>query len=423
MQFPLPIPGIILLLLIFSFFLSDCALAEIDPPVRIAFLSDLHYIAPSLTDHGTAFMQLINHADGKTALYCDELTEAFIHQVQTLNISALVLQGDLTFNGAVESHVSLASKLSVLREAGIPIYVIPGNHDVYNRNAARFAGSSYERVPSAASEDFARIWSDFGYSQALSRDSVSLSYTADLSSSLRLLMVDVNTEGNIGVLKEETLAWAEKELKQARKDHRHVLAVSHQNLLIHNTLFISGFRMTGAEKLEALYRQYGVLCNISGHMHAQHISGADNGLPEIAVSSAVVSPCQFGLLTLFRDEMEFHTKRIKVSEWAAEHGSSNPDLLDFSRYARDFFSAGMNRQAAATPEHLTPEQTKAQADYASRLNAAYFAGNLTEFSPQDRFYQQIVGESGMSSLYLKSIRPDLGKNYTELRYSFGGTSK
>ena len=245
----------LLLFFLLVFSVTGQALAEIDSPVRIAFLTDLHYIAPSLTDYGPAFMQVITRADGKVTRYCDEIAETFIDQVRGLNVSAVVLQGDLTFNGAIESHTALAAKLSALRQAGIPVYVIPGNHDVYNRNAARFSGSGYARVSSATSGDFAKIWSDFGYSQALSRDPASLSYTVDLSPQVRLLMIDVNTKGKIGVLREETLYWAELQLMQAQEEQRVVLAVSHQNLLLHNALFSTGFRMEGAAKLEELYRK------------------------------------------------------------------------------------------------------------------------------------------------------------------------
>jgi len=405
-------------LLVFS--VTGQALAEIDSPVRIAFLTDLHYIAPSLTDYGPAFMQVITRADGKVTRYCDEIAETFIDQVRGLNVSAVVLQGDLTFNGAIESHTALASKLSALRQAGIPVYVIPGNHDVYNRNAARFSGSGYARVSSATSGDFAKIWSDFGYSQALSRDPASLSYTVDLSPQVRLLMIDVNTKGKIGVLREETLYWAELQLMQAQEEQRVVLAVSHQNLLLHNALFSTGFRMEGAAKLEELYRKYGVICNISGHMHAQHIAGTNTGLPEIAVSSATVSPCQFGLLTLYKNELEYHTRLIPVDRWAAAKGSTNQELLSFPRYARDFFNAGMNRQK---PVPDTEKHAQIINDYAARLNAAYFSGNLTDFSAKDPIYRLICRSLTTTSLYLKSIEPDLGRNYTTLHYTFGGSQK
>ena len=62
-------------------------------------------------------------------------------------------------------------------------------------------------------------------------------------------------------------------------------------------------------------------------------------------------------------------------------------------------------------------------DYAARLNAAYFSGNLTDFSAKDPIYRLICSSLTTTSLYLKSIEPDLGRNYTTLHYTFGGSQK
>ena len=121
------------------------------------------------------------------------MTAAFLAEVIGQKPEALILTGDLTFNGELLSHAALAEKLRAVEAAGVPVYVLPGNHDLDNPNAAAFSGESYRLVPSASAEDFRRIYADFGFDEALGLDGDSLSYSARLNDGTRLLMLDFNT--------------------------------------------------------------------------------------------------------------------------------------------------------------------------------------------------------------------------------------
>ena len=183
-------------------FLPCAALGAQEAPVRLVTATDLHYLSPELTDNGPFFTQMIERGDGKVMACIEELTEAFLSQVIANVPDALILSGDLTFNGERESHETLAQKLSRVEATGIPVLVIPGNHDLYSRSAARFEGDGYTRVESISAQEFAAIYGAFGFDDALARDSASLSYVARLSDSLRVLMVDANTEDAPGCITE-----------------------------------------------------------------------------------------------------------------------------------------------------------------------------------------------------------------------------
>ena len=77
-----------------------------------------------------------------------------------------------------------------MEKDGIQVVVIPGNHDINNRNAASFDGRSRQMAEAVSANEFAEIYNDFGYDEALSRDPASLSYTYDLGPDMRLLMLD-----------------------------------------------------------------------------------------------------------------------------------------------------------------------------------------------------------------------------------------
>ena len=49
--------------------------------MTVMVATDLHYLAPELTDHGPFFEQLIGRGDGKVMDYSEELAQAFVAQV------------------------------------------------------------------------------------------------------------------------------------------------------------------------------------------------------------------------------------------------------------------------------------------------------------------------------------------------------
>ena len=244
----------------------------LDEGIKLAVATDLHYLAPQLYDNGAFYTVMIENADGKAMKYIEELTEAFVSQIIESGPDALILSGDLSFNGERESHLMLAEKLRRVEDAGIPVLVIPGNHDLDSSKAAAFIGDGYSRADSVNMREFEEIYADLGFNQALSRDEDSLSYIAEVTPELRVLMVDVNTQDEPGFLDESTLNWINEQLKCSAEAGAKVVAVSHQNLFQHNSLFRGGFVIGNGRLLGALFEKYGVICNLSGHMHVQHIS-------------------------------------------------------------------------------------------------------------------------------------------------------
>ncbi len=99
-------------------------LALCEPCAVLFTATDLHYIAPTLTDNGALFTDLIEQGDGKVMAYSDALIEAFVAQVIAEKPDALILSGDLTFNGARESHEALSFGLRA-SATGIPVFVLP----------------------------------------------------------------------------------------------------------------------------------------------------------------------------------------------------------------------------------------------------------------------------------------------------------
>lgn len=406
-----------LAVLLLPLLLLPCAaLAAQDAPVRIVTATDLHYLAPSLTDNGPYFTQMIERGDGKVMACIEELTEAFLSQVIALRPDALILSGDLTFNGERESHEAMAQKLARVEAVGIPVLVLPGNHDLNNRSAARFEGDGYERVPGVSASEFAAIYDAFGFDGALSRDSASLSYTVQLTDSLRVLMVDANTEDMPCCIPKETLSWIARQLEAAQREGCRVLAVSHQNLLDHSSAMSAGFTIDNADAVRALYADSPVICNLSGHMHIQHIAESEEGVWDIATSSLAVSPNAFGVLTLDGASMTYRTESADVAAWAASQGLSDSRLTDFTSYSERFFKDNARRQArAAIMDDESPEQL---ADAFAELNAAYFAGRMDTCPVGDELLSRCEKQSFFLARYVASIAQEEPRNCCELTLAY-----
>ena len=391
----------ILLLLALMLLMPLNALGETADTVTILVATDLHYLAPELTDHGPFFEQKITRGDGKALAYSEELVEAFVEQVIHRQPDMLILSGDLTLNGELASHQSLAAKLERIRAAGIPVLVMPGNHDLNNRGAVRYVGEGYERVDTVTAEDFRAIYQNFGYDGSFSLDSASLSYVAAVSDELRILMVDVNSSTPAGAATAETVEWIRLQLAQAERDHCRVIAVSHQNLIDHNDLNSAGYHIVNANVLRMLYANAPVLCNLSGHIHMQHLNVTNAGVWDIATSSLAVSPNQYGVLAVSREGLSYCTEPVDVSAWAASRGLTDPNLLDFAAYSERFFKDTARRQAlAAIVEDDAPEEL---ADFFASLNAAYFAGRMDAFTLDEQLLDRWRRQPVRLAEYIESI--------------------
>ena len=218
-------------------------------PVTLCVATDPHVLAPELTDGGAAFTETVTHADGKFMPRIGEIADALFDRAASERPAALILSGDLTFNGERRSHEAFAAKCAALEEKGIPVLVLPGNHDLERSDATRFEGDTAVPVESVSAADFREIYAPFGYDEAWSEDDHSLSYVYRLCDGLRLLFVDCNSDAGNDTIPAETFPWIEAQLQEAQAAGERVIAVSHQTVLQHNARFVDGFAITNREQI------------------------------------------------------------------------------------------------------------------------------------------------------------------------------
>ena len=395
--------------------LAFCAEGHAEASVsgfRAVIASDLHYIAPELTDGGPGYQQTLKNGDSKFMPYVEEITDAFLDEVLADPPDVVLLTGDLTFNGAEISHRRLAGKLQRLEDAGIPVLVLPGNHDVYNENAALYRGGSFERVPFADSESFAGIYRDFGPGEALSADSDSLSYVWQLNEQVWIMMLDENTAHDFCGLSDRSFQWIEAQLQKAREEGRFVLVAGHQNVFQHS-IFRGGYVIQEAQRLQELLRRYGVPLCLSGHLHTQHVLSED-GLTEIATSALCSYPGQYAVLTAEDGRLRYGTRRLDLAAWAERNGRPDAVFQDFAGAAGTYMDAHFT-PAGMAPLVDDPVLWAEMLAYLQALNRAYFSGDLREIAaldPDGRLAGLWAEENGMTAWYLRSVLDEEGNDHT-----------
>ncbi|MBR3185636.1 MAG: metallophosphoesterase [Oscillospiraceae bacterium] len=381
---------------------------------RVVVASDLHYLASSLTDHGALFRRVMEAGDGKVTELCDEITDAFLEEVKAEEPDALILTGDISFNGEKESHLALAEKLAALEEAGVPVLVLPGNHDLY-RSCYSFFGDEGEQVESVSAEEFAAIYGAFGFDEALSRDDDSLSYLARINDMTRVLMLDADTPHDFCSLSDKTLLWIERRLSEAAVEGKRMLVACHQNLYKHS-MFGAGYVLGCSDELHALLEKYGAELMLSGHMHIQHIQ-TEGGVTEIATSPLTMGACQYGLLSSENGALRYETRPVNVAAWASARGMDDERLATFAAYAMGRLESRTRTQAEEQLEArgISTQEAAPLVNYACALNNAYFCGDLSgipALDPDGELFKAWAESGSFFGSYFASIEHEIGENYT-----------
>lgn len=357
------------------------------PPV-IAVITDVHYLSPSLTDYGDAFETMLKKDDGKLIQYIPQLMDAFTADMEMLNPSAVVLSGDLTLNGEMESHEALAEKLKILEEKGVKVLVIPGNHDINNYAAASYFGEEKGEAEMAGPEDFYEIYRQFGYDQARSLDEASLSYVYELDEKNWLLMLDsaqyepVNKVG--GRIREETLAWMKEQLEEAEREGASLIPIAHHNLLKESILYPVDCTLENSRDVAELLESYEVPLYISGHLHLQRTKrnklspGEDESafrISEVVADAFPIAPCRYGVLKWTDNGgLTYETRETDVEGWARQQGILDENLLFFKEYASGFLKEVVSSQIYDHLRNLPEEQMQKMAGLYGDLNRDYCAG-------------------------------------------------
>ena len=320
--------------------------------LKIAILSDIHYLAPSLLKNGaangTAFQTYLNF-DPKLLEFSDPIFRKVIAQLKRERPDIVLIPGDLTKDGEKMSHEAVARILQQLTYCGIKVFVIPGNHDINNPEAKVYNGDNESPTPTIQACDFLRIYADFGYKNSISRDPNSLSYISQPYRGLWILAIDdceYYDNNNIaivaGKIKSETMTWILGKLQEAKQKNITVLGMMHHGIMEHyvgEETVDPGYVTTDYETNGPLLMNAGLKIMFTGHYHANDItmlSSDGNVLYDIETGSLVTPPSPYRIITFTGSNMDITTKKI------TSINCTMPGGLSFTDYSNAFITAHMD---------------------------------------------------------------------------------
>ena len=278
-----------------------CYALSMEKTILVA--TDIHYISPAVHHFNDAFLSKMANEDGKMTILSDEIMEALVCYVIEKKPDALVITGDLSWNGDITSHQEMRNYLLRIQKAGIEVYVIPGNHDI-GKERAKYYVPFCSKLPECADKnDFADIYATF----MIKDDAESFSYVIE-TGSIRMLCIDVNATNHPGVVNEETFSWIEKRLSE---NNMPCIAFSHQNFLVLHPMFAKR-RITNGDDLLRLFRKYHIHLGFSGHSHLQRI--AENEVfTDICTACLSAYEHHIGVIQINDDVVHYHTESLHVT--------------------------------------------------------------------------------------------------------------
>ncbi len=369
---------------------------------KVMVVSDLHYLEPSLYEGSELFIKALRRGDGKITQYGEELLSALYGQILSEQPDALVVTGDLSFNGEKKSHEALSQWFASVEEAGVPVWVIPGNHDINVSGPVGFAEGMYYGAEAETPEDFARHYADF-----MGPGEAGFSYAARISDRLWIAMTDVawyrDAAQTFGLFDSRHAAWLEGVLKSAREAGATVVTATHHSLIAHTEFSKESFLMFGHEGMASLALQYGVRLNLSGHLHIQHIARSGD-LADAALGAFCMWPHRYATVTLDDEGTLTYDARSLDGRFLPE---------GFPEMSREWF-AGITKEKVMASLTGAGEEADLLADYAVRFNLAYFSGTFRRDDPswrEDPAYAlwEARGDRGFWP-YMKTVMDEAGED-------------
>ncbi len=415
--------------------------------LRFTVISDVHYKYDSIleddsknaTDNSPLYFR--GGITGQMDYESNAVVNSFIKDFSQTDSEILLVTGDIT-DGKKENHIGIAEKFKDIEHTGKKVFVINGNHDI----------TSPDDTSHTSSEDFKRIYADFGYNEALSVDESSLSYTAKLNAGYRLLAIDSCIYGaDKGKITDSTFEWIKNEISKAKSDNVQLIAMMHHSLLSHLSVYsLTGMSADGSDELAILLADNGIKMVFTGHFHANDITAAQRGKNEIydiMTGSLITYPNAFRNITIENNSAKITTDYVKSVDISGlppcfSVKEKSAISTDFSAYAKGFLYYGIenwinrylgsaqkvcnvlkidrNSAVGIKLDEIMPNISKALTMPIYGENSLQTVASLADYTIPESKYNSLaeIASEIMCSIYCGDEK--IGKNSTEFKILLAG---
>lgn len=383
-------------------------------------ISDTHLIADSLHDHGQAFSQMQKTSQGKDLYYQETALSAFVRMAQKKKPAAIIVTGDVTFNGERVSAEKFAEIFKPLEET--QLLVLPGNHDIYDGWAREFRG----KKKYYAGQISPRMWRNIfktSYKNAVSVDDESLAYSVQLNPDYLLILADSNDYGKeeattapatAGFLGREQRRWIKAQLQYASENNLQVIFCMHHNLYAHNPAVNKGYVVDDYRELRKLLAQYNVKLVFSGHIHAQNIMLPQDPCPatEVVTASFCSNDQGYGVVKVSPKEVSYTCHHFKMKDYLTDKEKQNWTLTHFHDYLENIQLGTISAelmQKNLYQNHDDLDTVRKMGRLFGEMNYHFFTGkNHIESEELQKLkkspiYQRLIADNPHYELYLQTL--------------------
>ncbi len=290
-------------------------------PLKFYLITDTHFFDKSIGACGKEYEE---YMDGEQKCYIESqaINEAVLAWLEKAEDADIVLiAGDLSYNGEKKSNETFSKLLHDFKEkSGKKLFVVTAGHD-FNETSFCFNESGRGTVEGTAFSELLDYYGDFGYKDAIAFNEKHLSYVAELSEDVRLLVICNDTqEAKHITYDDEFLGWIESQAKQAQTDGKMMIAMEHYPVLPGQPLFalIGDATQAQSGKLIDTLADNGVHLIFTGHMHNQSINmvKTEKGSKfyDVCTGATIGWPAFMRLVTI-QDEETVQIESIPVPEF------------------------------------------------------------------------------------------------------------
>ncbi|HBN39071.1 MAG TPA: hypothetical protein DD404_06035 [Ruminococcaceae bacterium] len=322
-------------------------------PLKIQFVADTHYYSRKVGTEGKAY----DKAESKSQKVIKDsdlvIKAGFDMLCEDDSTDIIVLAGDTTRDGEMDSHNEFIEILRDLKKKGKRVYVITATHDFRDGGVADgYVGDEVVKVP--AVEDRHDLWDmyyEFGPNEAISTHRESMSYVVQLAPGYRLFALNDDTnykpEGERGSgFSDDCMEWILEQLKDAQDHDQYVIAMTHHPMISPSPFYkiIGGGNMQrNHETTREIFADAGLHCMLTGHTHVHDISYVTskkgNRFYDVAVGAMIGCPPVMRNVTFDPKNAKIDVETITIKDVPGMDTKGKP----FDEYMKGFFF-GMIRE-------------------------------------------------------------------------------
>lgn len=321
-------------------------------PLKIQFITDTHYYSRKGGTEGAAY----DKAESKSQKIIKDtdlvLKAGFDMLCEDTSTDIVVLAGDTTRDGEIESHKEFIEMLRDLKKRGKRVYVITATHDFRDGGVADgYDGDETIQVPAIENRhDLWDMYYEFGPNEAIATFEKSLCYVVQLAPGYRLFALNDDTndkeEGRGSGYSDECMEWILEQLKDAYDNDQYVIAMTHHPMIAPSTFYAiigKGDMQRNHEVTREIFADHGLHCMLTGHTHVHDISvitsKKGNKFYDIACGAMAGCPPTMRNVTFDPAKGEIRTDTILIKDVPGFDTGGKP----FDEYMKGFFF-GMIRE-------------------------------------------------------------------------------